>query len=806
MPAFEAAGLVDVSRGDSTRATVGGHLLSIETVPITRANETVVDLPSGGSVGFLYDVPAGRRVHHVRVLAATYKTTDSAFTLTCRRDGPTGAVLCERRFVNAPDNTWARIDLPDESPRRIWVGMSDRKGRICWWAAKAAPPAGVSTLIDGRPTGEFTLCAEVELHQRVLPVVAEWRLEGNVLSAEIRPVGPPVGPVAQAFTWHVRTRWVKDGYEVSPATAAFECYYTSAGQFVTAHQLKRREHLGLPIGPAEHVVARGTEGADIRLSGGRPRLDITCRPDGLTHEITVGGASPAVGSPLVVLRVAVEPTPKRLPPMFPVFAMSDARAGELTTRFFWDRALSYPPSPGPSAWYEWSGLIRNWLDMPLLRDPERDALAANPITPDGYVHTWGATIGWPFPDGAKYDTRHFDSNARFILGVYRWVTWRRDKAFLCRQLERVRKAMAYQLFQLQGEGGLIISNSKDNTGRPGSLGGNYWDILPFGHKDAYCNIAFYASLRAMAELEYLAQSWCTPEERNTSPLGRSPRAYMELARLAKMRFNETFWDESTGRYIGCVDIDGVRRDYGFTFVNLEAMAYGLADTEQAKRIYHWMENEPTSTGKPDTYTAFLFAPRATTFHNPIRNDPADIQRAGRPSWWHMDWNGTPFGDQCQDGGAILYTSYYDILARATLLGADNAWRRYRAILDRYQMPDRLCGGPPLSRGEIPQQENPGQVGVDLPFPESGLVPASVLYAFMGVMPDALGLSITPRLPGAIEWMQCGPVCIGPARLTIRVDSQRVTITGNSGDRPINLAIAYTAGAGVRVFPQDLYSD
>lgn len=74
------------------------------------------------------------------------------------------------------------------------------------------------------------------------------------------------------------------------------------------------------------------------------------------------------------------------------------------------------------------------------------------------------------------------------------------------------------------------------------------------------------------------------------------------------------------------------------------------------------------------------------------------------------------------------------------------------ILERYREPDQLCGGPPLFRGEIPQQANPGSVGLDIPFPESGLVPTWFLYGLAGVQPTPEGLRIAPNLPQALPWL------------------------------------------------------
>ena len=104
----------------------------------------------------------------------------------------------------------------------------------------------------------------------------------------------------------------------------------------------------------------------------------------------------------------------------------------------------------------------------------------------------------------------------------------------------------------------------------------------------------------------------------------------------------------------------------------------------------------------------------------------------------------------QDGGAILYTSGFDVMARARYRSADDAWARMTAILDRWTEPDSICGGAPLYRGEgtVDAPGGAHSVGTDVPFPESGLAPASFLYAFVGVEaePEALVYSRTCRGP------------------------------------------------------------
>src|SRR5690606_23818269 len=118
---------------------------------------------------------------------------------------------------------------------------------------------------------------------------------------------------------------------------------------------------------------------------------------------------------------------------------------------------------------------------------------------------------------------------------------------------------------------------------------------------------------------------------------------------------------------------------------------------------------------------------------------------------------------------------FDIEARARL-SADDAWERLLAILERAEEPDRLCGGGPLSRGERPQAMLPGQVGGDVPFPESGLAPNAVLPAFFGLDPRPEGLVIRPNLPGALEFLEVDRLRWRDTVLRVRVEPRKITVT------------------------------
>jgi hypothetical protein len=68
------------------------------------------------------------------------------------------------------------------------------------------------------------------------------------------------------------------------------------------------------------------------------------------------------------------------------------------------------------------------------------------------------------------------------------------------------------------------------------------------------------------------------------------------------------------------------------------------------------------------------------------------------------------------------------------------------------------------------------VGVDLPFPESGLVPTYFLYGMMGISVDVEGLKIKPNLPSALKFAEVENLCYRNLPLKIRVTRDSVEIT------------------------------
>jgi len=303
------------------------------------------------------------------------------------------------------------------------------------------------------------------------------------------------------------------------------------------------------------------------------------------------------------------------------------------------------------------------------------------------------------------------------------------------------------------------------------IGSNYWDIMPFGWDDFYATSQYYAATLAMAEME---EAIITHPEWNI-PLGALAMDSEYLRKHAenvKETANKLFWNEETCRFYAAIDKEGVAREYGYTFLNLDAIWYGIADDEHAATIMDWLTGKrivegDTSTGE-DIYH-WRFGPRATTKRN--------------LDWYFYAWTSPesiPWGGQVQDGGAVLGFSFYDLWARVKLLGPDNAWERLCEILDWEEDVWKEGGyrayyadgkqGTTLQGGGTA-----GGLGIDAEFHESSLLPSIVTLAFIGLEPTSDALVIRPRLPKACPEMGIRRLLYQEVPLDILVRDDSVSI-------------------------------
>ncbi len=390
-----------------------------------------------------------------------------------------------------------------------------------------------------------------------------------------------------------------------------------------------------------------------------------------------------------------------------------------------------------------------------------------------------------------YDTRHPINNASFVIGACDYFRWTGDVAFLRANIDRLRHAMRFHVTELGiEEHGVIFVPWVGHDGRSGvtqtaagrkrihfgrGIGNNYFDLLPFGGFDLYATVQFCAAAEALAVLEDAIAQHATWR---IVPPGTdwSAAKLRQLVEHVKTVARRKFWSTERGRFVGAIDVTGTAHDYGFTFVNLEAIHHGIADGQQARAILGWIMGKRTVAG--DTSTAgdiyhWQFAPRVTTRRN--------------LDWYNFAWNAPEelaWGEQVQDGGAVLGWSYYDLHARLQVCGPQNAWHRLREIVDWYEEVQEAGGYRKYysqpGRGTLQGGGTAGGLGIDQEFLESALLIHFLLDGFMGFVPTPTGFSWQPRLPDALPTLRIDRVRYRGCVLALEASAKRLQIDVVSG--------------------------
>lgn len=386
-----------------------------------------------------------------------------------------------------------------------------------------------------------------------------------------------------------------------------------------------------------------------------------------------------------------------------------------------------------------------------------------------------------------YDTRHTINNPIFVFACWNCFRWTGDISFLIANIDRMRRATRYQMTEMGGlEFNRIRNRWIGHDGRPGwtrtpdgrkeihggrGIGSNYWDLLPFGWDDMYATSQYYASLLVMADVEQAIldnPGWNVPR----GAYALDPAELRRHAAAVKAEANRRFWDARKGRFIACIDSEGARHDYGFTFLNLDAIWYGIASDVHARAILDWLSGKRIVDGDTSTGTDIYhwrFGPRATTLRN--------------VEWYTFPWTNPesiPWGGQVQDGGAVLGFTFYDLMARLKYVGPDDAWKRLGEILS-WEKDVWAEGGyreyyKDGKRGTTLQGGGTaGGLGIDFEFFESSLLPGIVVYGFLGLDPDAVSLGINPRLPKDCPEMGVSNVLYRGCRLDIKAANGRITV-------------------------------
>jgi hypothetical protein len=410
------------------------------------------------------------------------------------------------------------------------------------------------------------------------------------------------------------------------------------------------------------------------------------------------------------------------------------------------------------------------------------------------------------------DTRHNVNNTAFVRGCIQYFMWTRDVAFLRAQIGRIRTAMRFMMNEFdtrrrkcvyttwpghEGRSGVTWNaEGKKIIIRGNGIGSNYWDLLPFGGQDALATIYYYDAVLDLATLEeeiVRHPQWCVA----TGAEAFDPADLRHHAREVREYGGKRFWNDKTGRF-GTVDLDGVLYDYGFTFLNNEAIYYNFATPPQARSIRAWISGKRVVAGDTSTEAdiyRWRFGPRSTTKRN--------------IDYYFWAWSNPeriPWGYQVQDGGAVLGFSFHDLMARLLTDGPDDAWQRLQEITGWYRE-IRAAGGyrayySDPSRGTMQGSNIAGGLGLDKEFFESILVPQVMLYGFLGFQPTAEGFMLQPRLPKAWPSLAITGIRIHDCIIDVTITEKTVIVLGRTAtgeELKITLAPGYKLDSSSAAF-------
>ncbi len=408
----------------------------------------------------------------------------------------------------------------------------------------------------------------------------------------------------------------------------------------------------------------------------------------------------------------------------------------------------------------------------------------------------------------NYDSRQLDNGYAYLEAAKMYYEFTGDTQVLQKVLGNCLKITAFMVYNLDGQSGLcdlskfvghdggIIDDGVAHT-----IASSYWDVLSLSPKSLYAQTLYYRTLQDMIYLLGAAETEGISVPEQTVQLfdGGNHSCTLsvdELNRYCKMTKAEVtkevdkttrtgFFDPEKGRFIEGFNGRGEVVDYGSTVFNTMALWAGLATEKQAKSVTEWIAGKRTvkgddSTGK-DIY-AFHFAPRVTTVKNAVQYTAGHAPEAGYP-----------FGTSVQDGGAIAFTSFYDLMTRLETDGVDNAFGRLSEIrdwyLDVYDYSAKSFGSNQFYRAYYQQKGinlqgggTAGALGLDTEFLENAILYAAVPFGFFGLESTEKNiLTVHPSLPSELDFWRMENLMYHDVKYDLEIGGDYVVLESVRGN-------------------------
>jgi len=325
-----------------------------------------------------------------------------------------------------------------------------------------------------------------------------------------------------------------------------------------------------------------------------------------------------------------------------------------------------------------------------------------------------------------------------------------------------------------------VPDQKSGRNRVGQAN-SFWEGAGNGY-DAYQSLWYPVACAAMAEMAEL--------------LGNEKEAasYREMRERAVKVYNDFYWytlnenGREVSRYFQCQDWDGVRRDYGYAYNNLEAAARGIAGPQRSRQILWWLDRGQYSpdggkTWKDDIYGIWELAPPYSTIGN--------VE--------YLPVSGTlPYKEVVSNGGSRPEIAARDLAVRSKYLSIDNMHERNKEVLARYASPDRLTGGRTfphwIGRWQFlgPPDDLLDFEGFREIFPQGGSLASLQPAFYLGFALTADGLVMRPRVPSELQSVRFNSITYGGAVLDFEAKALRTDVEAIVAEDDEPLAMIFKA--------------
>lgn len=198
----------------------------------------------------------------------------------------------------------------------------------------------------------------------------------------------------------------------------------------------------------------------------------------------------------------------------------------------------------------------------------------------GYSLEMSLNGGMGYGSNRKF---YIDSDASVLIGSGTYIKSTQDREWASRNWDPI-QACANRLLAAVDKSGLIVSQTLSGNSGEYNWSSNWWDVISFGHLDAYSNALAY---KAFLSAAYIAKRLeRTVEEEH----------YIEAAEAIKLAYFKCFYDPLTGWLAGWKSKDGKIHDYAFLFVNGIAITYGLVPEKNIVQIVEKLEEKRKAVG------------------------------------------------------------------------------------------------------------------------------------------------------------------------------------------------------------------